>query len=249
MIRIFSSIRQKLLAEGKTARYLKYAAGEIVLVVAGILIALQVNNWNEQRKAKDFELKIIQQIAKAIESDIGYFQALDERLQSADQSSQNLIELIDKGDVDRKTFLTLLEESRAGYLFYYDRGAFDALKASGVENISNDDLRYWLIRYYDFYLPRTERLLDKSDNETLSKEDIDLQWQLYEFEPTLQYGKYVLQRGRYKADSIHQPGTYKYLYLMQGKVSHARLRIQNIKENAQQVLESLEKEIELLAAK
>jgi len=52
MIKLFRNIRQKLLAEGKTSNYLKYAIGEIVLVVIGILIALQVNNWNEDRKSK-----------------------------------------------------------------------------------------------------------------------------------------------------------------------------------------------------
>lgn len=50
MIKFFRKIRQRLLAEGKTTLYLKYAVGEIVLVVIGILIALQVNDWNEQRK-------------------------------------------------------------------------------------------------------------------------------------------------------------------------------------------------------
>ena len=50
MIKFFRKIRQNLLSEGKTGRYFKYAIGEIVLVVIGILIALQINNWNEQRK-------------------------------------------------------------------------------------------------------------------------------------------------------------------------------------------------------
>lgn len=50
MIKFFRNIRKKLLAEGKTSNYLKYAIGEIILVVIGILIALQINNWNEERK-------------------------------------------------------------------------------------------------------------------------------------------------------------------------------------------------------
>jgi len=53
MIKFFRNIRQKLLEQGKTTNYLKYAIGEIVLVVIGILIALQINNWNNNRIDKN----------------------------------------------------------------------------------------------------------------------------------------------------------------------------------------------------
>jgi Family of unknown function (DUF6090) len=51
MTKVFRNIRQKLAAENKVMAYLRYAIGEIVLVVIGILIALQINNWNEGRKS------------------------------------------------------------------------------------------------------------------------------------------------------------------------------------------------------
>ncbi|PKP13035.1 MAG: hypothetical protein CVU08_07500 [Bacteroidetes bacterium HGW-Bacteroidetes-3] len=61
MIKLFRNIRKKLVEQGKTANYLKYAIGEIVLVVIGILIALQINNWNEKNKAKkEFEFGLKQ---------------------------------------------------------------------------------------------------------------------------------------------------------------------------------------------
>jgi hypothetical protein len=52
MIKFFRRIRQRLLSENKFSKYLLYAIGEIVLVVIGILIALSINNWNEDRKNK-----------------------------------------------------------------------------------------------------------------------------------------------------------------------------------------------------
>lgn len=62
MLKFFRKIRQNLLSEGKTGKYLKYAFGEIILVVIGILIALQINNWNENRKNRLLE----QQLLKAL---------------------------------------------------------------------------------------------------------------------------------------------------------------------------------------
>ena len=55
MIKLFRNIRQRLLSEGKTGRYFKYAIGEIILVVIGILLALKINNWNEERKQRNIE--------------------------------------------------------------------------------------------------------------------------------------------------------------------------------------------------
>src|SRR6056300_1690800 len=62
MIKFFRKIRQNLIMENKTGKYLKYAIGEIVLVVIGILIALQINNWNEHRKLQSEELNLLADI-------------------------------------------------------------------------------------------------------------------------------------------------------------------------------------------
>ena len=62
MIKLFRNIRHSLLAEGKTSKYLKYAIGEIILVVIGILIALQINNWNENNKLEKETYKVLLQM-------------------------------------------------------------------------------------------------------------------------------------------------------------------------------------------
>ena len=71
MIKLFRNIRKKLLAEGKTTNYLKYAIGEIVLVVIGILIALQVNSWNENRKNLITERSYIKSLISDLQADTG----------------------------------------------------------------------------------------------------------------------------------------------------------------------------------
>jgi len=64
MIKFFRKIRQKMLKENKFSKYLLYAIGEIILVVIGILIALQINNWNENRKNSNEEIAILQSLDK-----------------------------------------------------------------------------------------------------------------------------------------------------------------------------------------
>lgn len=62
MIKFFRQIRYNLMETGKTGKYFKYAIGEIILVVIGILIALSINNWNEARKLNVEETKALENI-------------------------------------------------------------------------------------------------------------------------------------------------------------------------------------------
>ena len=62
MIKFFRRIRQQLLSENKFSKYLVYAIGEIILVVIGILIALQINNWNEERLENNREKITVQNL-------------------------------------------------------------------------------------------------------------------------------------------------------------------------------------------
>ena len=72
MIKFFKNIRKTLLIEGKTANYLKYGIGEIMLVVIGILIALQINNWNENRKAIDQEIVTAKELYNELNQNLTY---------------------------------------------------------------------------------------------------------------------------------------------------------------------------------
>ena len=70
MIKFFRKIRQQLLTENKFSKYLLYAIGEIVLVVIGIMIALQLNNRNQEKQEQVALNGYLNSIAKNIESDI-----------------------------------------------------------------------------------------------------------------------------------------------------------------------------------
>ena len=70
MIKFFRKIRQKLLSENKFSKYLIYAIGEIILVVIGILIALQINNWNETRKERNKEISYLKNLKVDLENEI-----------------------------------------------------------------------------------------------------------------------------------------------------------------------------------
>ncbi len=75
MIKFFRKIRQNLLMENKTGKYFKYAIGEILLVVIGILIALGLNNWNEDRKSIRTSTILLKEIVEDLKSDTVAFNA------------------------------------------------------------------------------------------------------------------------------------------------------------------------------
>ena len=73
MIKFFRQIRYQLMSENKTGKYFKYAIGEIILVVIGILIALQINNWNEGRKSEKRSINYMKSLIIDLKTDVNEF--------------------------------------------------------------------------------------------------------------------------------------------------------------------------------
>ena len=148
MIKFFRKIRQDLLSKGKTGKYLKYAVGEIVLVVIGILIALQLNNLNENRKNNVFEKEILTQIQENLKNDKLALEEIVTNFSKAVKSSEKIL----NSEVSQKT-----EDSIniwLGAIIQFDRfqpltNAYEVLKSNGLDKISNKKLRFLLGRYYD----------------------------------------------------------------------------------------------------
>ena len=72
MLRFFSKMRYRLAAENRVAKYLRYAVGEILLVVVGIVIALQINNWNTYKKDRQMEKNYLQNFLEEMQADSSF---------------------------------------------------------------------------------------------------------------------------------------------------------------------------------
>ena len=94
MIKFFRKIRQKMLTENKFSKYLIYAIGEIVLVVIGILIAIQLNDLNENRKEHNKELSFIKKLQEDINFDIQHLTKQDSILAGYLSNQEKIPELL-----------------------------------------------------------------------------------------------------------------------------------------------------------
>ena len=149
MIPFFRKIRRWLIAENKFSRYLLYAAGEIILVVAGILIALSINNWNEAKKEHKIETEILNEILSNLDSDI---KNLDECIASTEewifQNNEVLQHLNNNSpltDTLRRYYVLLIADSP----FYPNKLGYKNLNSLGMNIIRNEQLRNEISMLYE----------------------------------------------------------------------------------------------------
>lgn len=141
MIKFFRRIRQQLVSQNKLSKYLIYAIGEIVLVVIGILIALQLNNWNENRKLAALEVEVLQEIVQDLKDDIASLEndvglnlrglnsaAIIREVLESDQAYNDSLAL-HFGNLDFNTTYTV------------KTSGFENLKNLGFQIINNDSVR------------------------------------------------------------------------------------------------------------
>ncbi len=155
MIPIFRKIRKKMADDNKPAKYLRYAIGEIALVVIGILIALQINNWNEYRKDRIEEKVILNQLKEEFESNLLQLEGKIKMRNRVIESSKKIISYIDNpASVEGDSILYNL--SRGGL-----RPTFDPIKSDNVTSnklslLQNDKLRKLLSQWESNYLQLNE---------------------------------------------------------------------------------------------
>jgi len=160
MIKFFRKIRQNLLIENKTGKYFKYAIGEIILVVIGILIALQINNWNEDRKERKQEKEFITSVKKDLTQDKGFIELiigqLEPRIVAYETLNNDLVNLYQN---DRKSLDSIFKAYfRSQRTFYPILGSYEsAVAGNQLTNFRNKELLQKVIKLYN---STYDRLID-----------------------------------------------------------------------------------------
>jgi hypothetical protein len=149
MIKFFRHIRFNFISKNKTAKYFKYAIGEIILVVIGILIALSINNWNENRKNKlaesDYYCKLLADFKLDRKNIAELFKESEHKIE---MSKRLLLELNTKSK-DKSFLLNNYLQALRTNAFVPSKVAMTDLVSSGSLNLlTNDALKNDLLRYY-----------------------------------------------------------------------------------------------------
>lgn len=163
MLRFFRHIRKKLMEQHKVRSYILYAIGEIALVMIGILLALQVNNWNEQRKAK---IKSISYHERILE-DLDIFISETNRAMKRSTSIRNIIletiDLLESKELPEEKFPIFQSTLSLYYQIPYRHPSLttlDEMRSNGDLNlIGNLELRKKLIQMEQDILSNDEVLV------------------------------------------------------------------------------------------
>lgn len=151
MLKFFRKIRQQLLRENQTSKYLLYAAGEILLVMIGILLALQVNNWNERQKARFAEQQLLQDLLQEFQSNQQLLEKKRQNLVIAIQNNEGYIKKLAKGKQTYKDMTSFEGKVMMGAgTSDPTLGVIKSLIASGdIKLIRNSKLKYLLTSWQD----------------------------------------------------------------------------------------------------
>ena len=157
MIKFFRKIRKSLLTKGRTVYYLKYAIGEIVLVMIGILLALQVNNWNETQKTNKWEKRFLADLRNELNYNFKQLTVVYDMQMIKGNACHKVLELIKTIQKEDKAIIdSVYHISQKGNMtFFPTTGVYDSGMSGGkIENIENDSLKYAIMNLYNRYYNR-----------------------------------------------------------------------------------------------
>ncbi|MEO1032264.1 MAG: DUF6090 family protein [Bacteroidota bacterium] len=162
MIKFFRHIRKALIAENKFSKYLLYAIGEIILVVIGILIALQINNWQQHRNNNKLEKRYLSNLLSELEKDALAMTITHAKLVKQSETKNPLLDIISTGQPHDSLLKYFALQWRPIYPYTPLKSTFEEMKSSSHLNIIRDDkLREAIIKMYNQYesLDKEEELL------------------------------------------------------------------------------------------
>ena len=143
---------RKLRRNNMNSKYLKYATGEIVLVVLGILIALSINNWNERLKDRAYEVRMLSELKVALDDDIAVFSRFEKLIKEWRKSVLYLTDAVNSSDpqnLNRDSILYHVDVLDGfGVYALSNTGPYESIKSSGLDKISNDVLRNKIAKFY-----------------------------------------------------------------------------------------------------
>jgi hypothetical protein len=154
MIKFFRRIRQDLIANGKTSKYFKYAFGEIALVMIGILLALQVSNWNDIRKERNLEKRYLSELVLDLKTDSIVISNFIAQSNIQIKNKYKLLEYINEKLLFPKDSLALFfnNQWQITYSFNPITTTLDEMKSTGnIGVIQNSDLRRKILETYNNY--------------------------------------------------------------------------------------------------
>jgi hypothetical protein len=150
MLSALRSLRLSILRNKTIKQYLIYGIGELFLIVVGILIAQQINNWNEDRKERKLEIKTLSEIRAGLENELKDIQLNIYLHQNSTTSGEIIITHFDRS----LPYSDSLAHHFAGVMWYSrfiaDEGPYETLKARGLDIVSNDTLRRKIVYMYDY---------------------------------------------------------------------------------------------------
>ena len=157
MLKFFRRLRKSLLAENKTSQYLLYAVGEIVLVVIGILIALQINNWNEERKQSISIKNVLTEIKEDLLQDqVELVRSI--ALRKGDYNAQiRIINALESKSALNDTIRRDLGRIHLARNIFSASKGYDLLKELNLGTLKNKELRILLTKYYERDIPYVYR--------------------------------------------------------------------------------------------
>jgi len=149
MVKLFNKIRNRALNENKLGKYLKYAIGEIILVMIGILLALQVNTWNNNRELKKEELKVMKSLHQEFSKNLKKFDVIYNSQLKRKKAIENVMST-ELQILSADSLVTLMNTINANWTFDPFQGIYNSVIGSGkIELISNNGLKNKLATIQD----------------------------------------------------------------------------------------------------